>query len=269
MEKLFSFRYMRWLIASLIIIVNLCLLVLTTQMVNRRGPDDYATINVSGQAELSAVPDIATFNFTVKAEANGVAVAQAESTESTNAILEYLKQAGVATRDIKTTNYNIFPRYSYTECPIQVEIKPGQLLLPCRRERKIDGYTVSQRVTVKIRQTDKAGQLIGGVGERGATNLSGLQFTIDDRDGLEEKARLTAIADAKAEAKALAKELGVRLGDIVNFREDGMPYEKRVLFEDMSDSVMAVSNNSRATTPEIAVGENTIRANVTITYRLK
>ena len=221
--------------------------------------DNYATINVEGEAELFVVPDVATFNFSVEAEGADVAAAQTQSTETMNAIMAYLEEAGVEERDIKTTGYNAYPRYSYVDCTP---------FAPCERDRTLEAYVVSQNVTVKVRDTDQAGTLIGGVGERGADNLSGLRFEVDDMDALEEEARLAAIADAKEEAKRLAKELDVRLGDILNF-SDGSggyypePYMARTM--EMADFAMEEAKIA----PSIAVGENQVRATVVITYELK
>ena len=101
--------------------------------------------------------------------------------------------------------------------------------------------------------------------------MSGLQFTVDDRDALEEEARLAAIEDAKEEAKRLAKELDVRLGDILSFNDTNNgfypePFQTRS-FEMVADGQFGVSESTIA--PEIAVGENKITSTVTITYEIK
>ncbi len=222
--------------------------------------DNYATIDVQGQAEVFVVPDVANFTFSVEAEGENVAVAQEQSGAAINEIMAYLEGEGVAETDIKTTNYNAYPRYNYSRC---------DGFGPCTPERTLDGYTVTQQVSVKVRDTDKAGALIGGVGERGATNMSGLSFTVDDRDALEEEARLAAIADAKEEAKRLAKELGVRLGDVLNFYEGGRGGHYPEPYNMMRSDTAEFAVEEAAFVPDIAVGENKITAQVTVTYKIK
>lgn len=266
MDTLFSFRYMRILVAILLGVIIAAVGATALQALNWTFFDDnYATINVEGVAEVTAVPDVGVFNFTVEAEAEDVATAQEMSGEKINDIMAYLKdEAGVEEKDIKTTGYNAYPRYEYS---YDESCNFGR----CNQERKLTAYVVTQNVQVKVRATEKAGSLIGGVGSRGATNMSGLSFEVDDIEAKKEEARLAAIADAKEKAERLAKELDVRLGDILNFSDAGNggypePYMARNM---MADMAFEESAEVKAFAPEIAVGEDTITANVTITYELK
>tara|TARA_B100000745_G_scaffold300510_1_gene254852 strand:+ start:718 stop:1518 length:801 start_codon:yes stop_codon:yes gene_type:complete len=221
-----------------------------------------ATISISGEGEVMAVPDIGQFSFAVRAEGADAVDAQENSAEAINAILAYLEGAGVEEKDVKTQNYNLRPKYRYEERPCLTGgyCPPG--------ERVIDGYEVSQNVTVKVRNLDEAGTLISNVGERGATNISSLQFTIDDIDVLQAQAREEAIADAKEKAQKLADELGMQLDRIVGFYEGGNNG-----YAQMERSVMAMDTaeglGGKMTAPSIPVGENEILSNVTITYQLK
>src|ERR1700677_1125592 len=69
------------------------------------------TITVSGTGMVVAVPDTATFTFTVSDTAADVATAQGKATASSNAIISYLEGAGVAATDIQTTDYEVNPQY--------------------------------------------------------------------------------------------------------------------------------------------------------------
>jgi len=257
---------MRVLVAALLATIIAAVAMTAAQSFNWLVDGDYATINVEGVAEVVAIPDVGTFSFTVEAESAEVATAQRESGEAINAIMTYLQEeGGVADTDVKNTGYNTFPRYEFrntTNCEF------GR----CPQERELIGYVVTQSVTVKVRETDDAGRLIGGVGERGATNMSNLSFEVDDIEAKKEEARLAAIVDAKAKAGRLANELDVRLGDILSFSDgsDGgfypRPFESRAM---MSDEGFGGDMMEAAFAPEIAVGEDTIIARVTITYELK
>lgn len=267
METLFSFRYMRVLTATLLGMIILAVAASALNTLNWQWfADDYATINVEGVSEVNAVPDIGVFNFTVEAENMDVATAQEESAKKINDIIDYLKnEGGVEEKDIKTTGYNTYPRYEW-ERKLCIQ---GN----CDNERVLKGYVVTQTVTVKVRETGKAGELIAGTGSRGATNLSGLSFEVDDIEAKKEEARLLAVADAKEKAKRLAKELGVRLGDVISFYDNandgGYPtpmYAERAVSMDMAYGE-AVEEKSFA--PQVSVGEDTITAKVTITYKIK
>jgi len=215
------------------------------------------TISVSGEGEVFAVPDIAEFSFSVTEERETVAEAQEVSAQKINRILDFLKESDIENADIKTTNYNVYPRYDFIRkecsggfCP------PG--------EQVLRGFEVSQSISVKVRDTQEAGVILSGIGERGATNVSGLNFTIDDEEDLQEEARKIAIEDARKKAKQLAKDLNVKLVRVVNFSESGQPFSPRFAFAEVA-TLDAVGGGA----PEIPVGENKITSNVSITYEIR
>lgn len=218
----------------------------------------YNSISVSGEGEVFAVPDIATFSFSVSADAREVAEAQRQVTERTNALIDAFKSFGIEERDIKTTNYSIYPKYTYEPAACSPTYCP-----PSRQVQ--DGYTASHSISIKVRDTARAGEALALAGQRGATNISGISFTIDDEDALLEEARALAITDAKAKAKTLSKELGVKLVRVVSFYDNsggGMPYYAEV---GMGGDMRA----SSAPAPSVPMGENRIRSNVTVIYQIR
>lgn len=216
------------------------------------------TINVSGVGEVFAVADIAEFSFSVVEEKLTVTEAQEIAAKRVNSILDFLDKSGVKETDIKTTNYNVYPRYDYIrkECS-------GGFCPP--RERVLKGFEVSQSISVKVRDTGDAGTILSGIGERGATNVSGLNFTIDDEDDLLEEARKIAIKDAQKKAKQLAKDLNVKLVRVVSFSEFG----NQPRFKAFAIAEMATLDAVGEGVPEIPVGENKITSNVSITYEIR
>ena len=175
------------------------------------------TISVQGEGEVFAVPDIATFSVTIQEEKDDVQAAQETATAKANDIILYLKGEGIEDRDIKTADYSVYPQYDWVQDSTREGVyTPGRQVLR--------GYQVSQTISVKVRDTEKAGGLLSGVGSRGASNVSGLSFTIDDEDALKADARKMAIEDARAKAEELAGQLGVRLVRITGFYEDSSGY---------------------------------------------
>lgn len=268
MDSLFSHQYMRVILATLGVVLILLIGGQVAQLYGFKTPEyQKATINVEGVAEVTAIPDVGVFNFSVEAESEDVATAQEESGEKINDIMTYLKtEGGVEEKDIKTTGYNTYPRYEWE----QRQCFAGD----CDNERVLKGYVVTQSVTVKVRETEKAGTLIAGVGSRGATNMSGLSFEVDDLEAKKEEARLLAIADAKEKAKRLASELDVRLGDIMSFYDSGdggypMPMYAETRAGMGGDMAFDMAVEEAAFAPNISVGEDTIMARVTITYEIK
>lgn len=219
-------------------------------------------INVSGEGEAVAVPDIATFTFSVVSEKSTVKAAQDDVTAKANAITAYLKESGVADRDIQTSGYSVYPQYDWIQaaCSPNGACPPGQ--------QKLRGYEVRQTTTIKVRDTAKAGDLLTGVGGKGATEVSGLNFTFDDPDAVQAEARDEAIADAKQKAETLAKSLGVKLVRVVSFTEGGnypMPYYAHDMAQGLGGAESAVVNKA----PDISVGENKVTSSVTVTYEIR
>lgn len=209
------------------------------------------TISVSGKGEVIVKPDIATFSFGIQEESLVVDEAQTKVAQSENEILGFLDKNGVAKDDVKVSGYNIYPRYDYARSS---------------GKQTLAAYVVSESVEVKVRKIGDAGKLIGSLGELGATNMSGLSFSVDKIDDVTKQARDKAIVDAKANAEKLAKELGVALARIVSFSENNGGYPVPMYFAKAESFGMAASDRA---TPELPSGTNKITSNVSITYEIR
>jgi uncharacterized protein YggE len=215
-----------------------------------------STIVVSGKGEVVVRPDIATVSFTVTEENLDVGIAQDTVNKTVAKVVDYAKAQGVAEKDIKTTGYNIYPRYDYVNSTAYPYYQGTRVLA---------GYDVTQSLEVKIRDLTKAGKIVSGLGEFGIKDMSGLNFSVDKQDQITKEARELAIADARADAEKIAKGLGVRLVKITAFSENGnypIYYEKAML----SSAPRAQGGVADAVLP---TGENTITSNVTVTYEIR
>lgn len=222
-----------------------------TKVRESRGMLPHNTISISGEGSVFAKPDIGQVNLTVIREGKTVAEAQKAATEGANAVVGYLKSAGIEEKDIKTISYNLNPRYDYTQNGGRVD----------------RGYEVVQTFDVKIRNLDKAGDILAGAAEKGANQVSGLNFTIDNPDTLNAQAREDAIRDAKEKAEKLADQLGVRLGRIVSFSESSGGYPPVPMYYKGMGG--AVAQDSASVAPATPTGENEIVSNVTIIYEIR
>lgn len=247
----------------LLMIGSLLLVVLTLNQLRAwsyigRSAAEPSLIRVSGKGEVFAIPDIATFTYSVVEEASTVSEAQGKATEKSNKAVKYLRDQDVAEKDIRTVAYEVHPEYEYSNalcregyCP------PGKQTLV--------GYRVNQTVEVKVRKLDKAGDLLAGLGGIEVSNLSGLQFDVDDRDKIIEEARRKAITDAKKHAKTLAEDLDVRLVRIVSFEESGSYPPVFYKAYDMAERGGGLGQAA----PELPPGETKVLANVTVVYEIR
>jgi len=223
-----------------------------------RGVPVVNTITVTGDAEKGVSPDLATFSVGVSVEADTAQKAEEMLAERINPIIAFLKEKGIADKDLKTSNFSIYPRYEYPRIVC--------ITYPCDQqgERTLAGFEATQSLTVKVRDLSSAGTLLAGASEIGATNVSGLAFTVEEKDAIERDVRQEAIEEARQKARDLARDLGVSLGRVVSFSDGNYGYGRLAL----ETSAYGIGGASPKATPEIPVGENTIYSNVTITYEI-
>ncbi|MBU1118411.1 SIMPL domain-containing protein [Patescibacteria group bacterium] len=171
------------------------------------GKEEDRGITVSGTGTVEAVPDIASFTVTVNSEASTLEAARDDATNRMNRVISMLKDEGIDDEDLVTSSYDVKPKYKYDDS----------------YNREIDGYTATQTLTVKVRDTEKAGELLTKTTESGATKVSSLSFTVDDREKLEDEARVKAIEDAKQRAEMMAGAVDQKVGAIISISEGSTP----------------------------------------------
>lgn len=212
-------------------------------------PTEPATITVTGTGDAVGIPDVATMSFSVVEQGSTVeAVTTATNTAMAN-IVATLKSAGIKDADIQTTGYNLNPRYDYSED------KTGE----------IAGYTLTQSVTVKIRDLENVGSVVDTATGAGANDISSPVFAIDDPENVKTEARAEAFEKAKAKAESLADAAGVNLGAIVTFSEDDggvvspQPYYER--------SALAI-DYAAGDLATIETGSQEVNVSVSVTYAI-
>jgi hypothetical protein len=169
-----------------------------------------------------------------------------------NNIINFLKDKKIDQKDIKTTNFNLNPIYSF-------EDKTGK--------RNVSGYEATQSVSVKIRDISKVGEIISGATEKGANEIGELTFITDDNEKIKESAKKIAIENAKEKAKALEDQLGVKMIKIVNFSDSS--YAPIATSYDAYNAGSSMKTLGAVQSPEIQTGQNKIISTVTITYAIE
>ena len=257
-----SWRVEAAIIGSLVLLSVFLLAKTGSEIANYRyigaGVHATNTITVEGEGKVTAVPNIVRITFTAQTQASTVALAQERAAQISNAALAFLKESGIEEKDIKTDSYATYPEYRYDAPVCQGGYCPSG-------ERVITGYNVSQSVSVTVRNLDKTGELVAGLGAARVSNIYGPNFDVEDRDVLLRDARKEAIEQAKAKADLLARDLGVQIVRVVNFWESGsgMPYYG------YDAKGLGMGGEMAVSTPSLPVGENEIMTRVSITYEIR
>ncbi len=217
-------------------------------------------ITVSGEGEAFAVPDAAEFTFTILEEADTAGEVQASATTKANNAINALTDKGVVEDDIKTISYSLYPKYEWkadTQC----------LRYPCEKNRVQIGFELNQSFRIKVRDLDRAGEMLELVTIKGVSSVSGLTFTIADENGVKAEARKQAIDEARSKAEKLASDLGVSLVRIVGFSENGYAQKQAFMRDTMEEN--SFGGTAMSTTPAVPAGETRVVSNVNITYELR
>lgn len=261
LSEIFATDGVRIALTSALVVLTLFLIAQTMMLVGsfgRSGIPATDTITVSGDGQATLPPDVAKVTFTVQNTEATVVEAQAATTKQANAALAFVKEQGIADKDVRTLSYNIYPQYSYPN-PCRSGVCPAYNDAP-----KIIGYQVSETVQVTIHDLASVGAFLGGLGKLSVQNVSGPEFSLDDTTAGYDAARADAIAKAKNQATELARQLGVRLGKIVNFSESSNRYPSPMY--GLGGGMMSAKAE---VAPNVPAGENTYTASVSITYEIR
>jgi hypothetical protein len=226
------------------------------------------TIQISGTGEVEAKPDISEITFTLREVNNTTDKSknveiQNKISSQMDSLIKDFKNLKIEDKDIKTTNYNVNPKYTYQDCSRSVV----NYIKPCE-SNLLTGYEASQSVTVKVRDTSITGKVLSILSAANITEVNGPNFSIDDPEKLKAEARDIAIKDAKEKAESLSRSLGVNIEKIISFSDntnDYTPYPVMYKNSTMSVGVQSVP----AMDANIQEGSQKINSNVTITFEIE
>ncbi len=198
-----------------------------------------------GTGTAAGIPNIAKISFGVTKNAQIVKDAQNQVNSNIDTILKSLKSLGLEDKDIKTTNYSIYPNYS------------GEIV-------QISGFTASQTIDLTIKKIDAVNQVVDAITTNGGNIIEQVYFDFDDntKKKLEDEARKEAVNNAKEKAQSLANASGISLGRIVNV-DEATPQPP------IGMQPLAINGTNGVTSPSnITPGENTIKITVTLSYEI-
>lgn len=213
------------------------------------------SMQITGHGEVMAAPDTAYVTSGVTSQGTTAKEALDANTKDMTALIATLKAAGIESVDIQTSGFSVNPNYVYTD---QKDANGYQL------PPKIVGYTVTNGVTVHVRDLTKLGVVLDQAVTVGANTISGINFAVEDPTELYNEARKAAFADAKGKADLYAQAAGVELASLSLISEQQgynappMPYAAKAEFA--SRDVAAVP---------VEVGQLTFSIDVNVNWDLE
>lgn len=211
-------------------------------------------LTVNAEGRTTRTPDLATFNAGVTSQAKTAAEALAANSADMNKVIAALKRAGIADRDIQTSNLNLSPLYAPQRQLPNGEVVPAQ--------PTIIGYQVNNTVNVRQRDLKQFGRVLDTLVAAGANQVNGPSFEMEHPEAALDEARIQAMKQARARADLYAKAAGLRVVRILTITESGgYAPQPPVLF---AKAAMAMD---AAPTP-VAAGEVAMNAAVTVLFEL-
>ncbi len=209
------------------------------------------TLSITASGEVMREPDIAFISSGVTTEAETAGEAMETNRARMNGVMGALKKAGIAERDIQTSNFSLQPRYEYEK------YDQGN-------RRKLVGYQVSNQVTAKVTQLSRIGQTLDALVDAGGNTFSGLRFGLEDDSQARNEARRRAMLEAASRAELYASAAGYRVARIVTINE----YEQQS--GPTPQLMMARSSGMAESAPTpISGGEVGYSVQVNVTFELE
>lgn len=206
-------------------------------------------LDVSATGKVEIAPDIATIRAGVATQAPTAAAALQENARRMAAVIRALRQAGIAERDLSTSNVSLQPQYRYAENQPPV----------------VTGYQASNSVSVRFRDIARAGGVLDALVKAGANQIDGPAMSLAEPDLALDAARRDAVARARARADLYARAAGLRVDRIVAIDEvgendGGSPrppvFQARAMMADSAPT-------------QVLAGETEVTASVKVRFLLK
>ena len=208
-----------------------------------------ARLNLSATGEVRIIPDQASVSAGVVTEARTAAEALRANARRMQGVFDALERAGVAERDIQTSQLSVSPVYS----------RPGS---QTGGSPQITGYSARNTVTALVREIDGVGPAIDALFEAGANTLNGVSFSSSDADAAEAEARRRAVAELHALRDLYAEAAGFGIVRLVSFSESGGYAPQPVMM------ARGMALEDAGATP-IAGGELVVRATVNASWQIE
>lgn len=231
------------LFVSLIFCLVLCL-----SLTAVASAEDVKTIFVNGEGTVSIVPDIIHISIGVSTEGENITETINENSAKVNAVREAITARGIASEDIKTTNYNLYTQQKYYSDTNEMS------------DEYI--YTVNNNFQITVRDLNILNDVLNACVDAGANNINSIEYDTAKRDEANDLAREYAIDDAIDKAQKVADKLGVTLTSVQNITVGSQDfyYGNSTMTNARMDGV------GGADTPDISAGSMVVSVHVDLTY---
>ena len=210
-------------------------------------------LSLTAQGKSTRTPDLAVFNAGVVTQGTTASEALSTNAAAMNRVIATLKKAGIADRDIQTSQISLNPVYS------QPEYGPNGVP---RQEPRITGYQALNNASIRSRDVAGFGKVLDALVASGANQVNGPSFQMAEPAAAMDEARLDAMKSARARAELYARAAGLRVVRIVSISESGGFAPPQPVY------LRAMKADAAAAPTPIAVGEVEAQVNLSLQFEL-
>lgn len=208
-----------------------------------------AKITVQGIGTVNVDADRVCISLGVRESAKDVMTAQSAVNEKIGAVIEALKAMDVDPDAISTSGIGIYPNYSYDNYDDGGE--------------SITGYTAYNNIQLNLTDVEHTGAYIDAAFAAGANNLDYVDFSATATEEASAQALALAVESATKKAQALAEAAGMKLGAVVEIRDDGYNgYDTGALY------VKNAESGGTGAGTDVLASKQTVSANISMTFVL-
>jgi len=207
-----------------------------------------SSVTVQGHGSITMPPDQATLRFSISDKGRNLEMIKNKVGSITTRFLEFSENLNIKKKNLRTTNINIFPEYTYT---------------PKTGKRIFDGYKINRDITVNLENLTLLGQLIEGAINLGVNNINPPMFSSKNATGVNIKLHTLAMEDAKNKAIALASSTNATIGRAIDVNAVPISFQPRPTEMRMLRSDAAIMNEQN-----YEVGEITHQLSIIATFEL-
>ncbi len=208
-------------------------------------------ISVSASASRTISPTYALLSLGISTSAADVGQAKVENDRVMSAVVSRLQALGVTKNNIKTSYFNVNPQYDYSA-------NNGGA-------NKVKGYTVTNRVTVRINDLNNVSKIIDGTVNAGATSVDSLQFNADITPDLTDQLITEAVKNGRHQADVVAAAAGERVGQLKSANVS----TSNSYGNDVSPRLYKVNAVALSSSTPIEKGDITITQNVGLVFTVQ
>lgn len=229
------------------------------------GINDVPSINVTGEAEIRVLPDLAVLKVIARHCGTDLVATRRSNQEAARDVLAAVAAAGGKPADQASTPSMSFPRRY--DCPDLDE------------KQRETGYTVTTELTLRLEDLSGIDPLLTTLSGRPEVQLQDVEYRTTELRKYRDQVRASAIQAAREKARALAGEIGQSIGPAILINADNdvgggywswSQFGRGVSYRGaMTQNVMMDAGGDSGGSELAASGKITVRASVSVRFELR